>query len=189
MYLIFDTETTGKPRDYKASYKDVDNWPRITQLAFQVYNSDGSLCFASAQLIKPDGWEIPKTEFFIKNNMSTERCEEFGVPIQEALKDFLFWLDDCKYIVAHNLNFDKPIVQAEMFRLGMKSTNRPEGFCTMISTTDLLQIPGPYGFKYPGLMELHEFLFGCKFEGAHDAGDDVTATGKCFFELIKRGVF
>ena len=56
----------------------------------------------------------------------------------------------------------------------------------MKSMTDIMQLPGPYGFKYPSLNELHNWLFGCSFEGAHDALDDVKATAKCFFELKRK---
>ncbi len=33
MYLIFDTETTGLPKNYNAPLTDADNWPRLVQLA------------------------------------------------------------------------------------------------------------------------------------------------------------
>jgi DNA polymerase III subunit epsilon len=29
MYLFFDTETTGIPRNYKAPVADLQNWPRL----------------------------------------------------------------------------------------------------------------------------------------------------------------
>jgi len=29
MFLIFDTETTGLPRNFKAPLTDFDNWPRL----------------------------------------------------------------------------------------------------------------------------------------------------------------
>jgi len=29
MYLFFDTETTGLPRNWKAPVTDLDNWPRM----------------------------------------------------------------------------------------------------------------------------------------------------------------
>jgi len=32
MFLIFDTETTGLPRNYNAPLSDLDNWPRIVQI-------------------------------------------------------------------------------------------------------------------------------------------------------------
>lgn len=188
MYLFFDTETTGKITDYKASFKEVVKFPRITQFAWQVYNSEGKLFKSFQNLVKPDGWEVPKEEFFIKNNMSTERCELEGRPIKPMLEQFLIELNACKYLLAHNMNFDLPVTASEMYRLGFQAQNKPEKICTMQSTTDICKLPGPYGFKWPSLQELHKFLFGCDFEGAHDASDDVTATAKCFFELKRRNL-
>ena len=188
MYLFFDTETTGKITDYKASFKEVDKFPRISQFAWQLYNSEGKLFKSFQSLVKPDGWEVPKEEFFIKNNMSTERCEKEGRPIKPMLEQFLNELEGCKYLLAHNMNFDLPVTASEMYRLGFQAKNKPQKICTMQSTTDICQLPGPYGFKWPSLQELHKFLFGCDFEGAHDASDDVTATAKCFFELKRRNL-
>jgi len=91
--------------------------------------------------------------------------------------------------IAYNFAFDSKIVDGEAWRLWGKYfiTNKPH-FCTMQNTTDLLQIPGPYGYKFPKLMELHEYLFDQSFDGAHDALADVTATMNCYFELEKRGL-
>lgn len=43
-------------------------------------------------------------------------------------------------------------------------------------------------FEWTKLQELHYRLFGCDFEGAHDAMVDITATKKSFFEMRKRGL-
>ena len=37
-YLFIDTETTGLPKEYDAPYTDIDNWPRLVQLAWIVYD-------------------------------------------------------------------------------------------------------------------------------------------------------
>lgn len=60
----------------------------------------------------------------------------------------------------------------------------------MLESVDLCKLPGRYpgNYKWPKLIELHNHLFGCDFEGAHDALDDVKATVKCFFELKKCGL-
>lgn len=190
MYLFFDTETTGVPKNYKASPTDVENWPRIIQLAWAYFDQDGSLIAKSCDLIYPNGWEIPEEKFWIDNGYSTEESKIKGVPIDKVLFRFLSVLDQCKYLIAHNLNFDKPIVQAEMIRLKMKSENRPSQFCTMMSTTNICKIPhsNGRGMKWPKLEELHRHLFKAEFEGAHDALNDVMATAKCFFELKSRNL-
>ena len=42
MYLFFDTETTGLPKNYKAPASDLNNWPRLVQLAYHLYDNDGN---------------------------------------------------------------------------------------------------------------------------------------------------
>ncbi len=203
MYLFFDTETNGKALNQSAPYTNVNNWPRITQLGFQVFNDEGKCFKTFNHLIKPDGWKIPTEEelikrgernpkFFVNNNMSTERCEKEGIDIKIALNSFLTELEQCKYLLAHNLDFDKPVILAELLRYNRipTLTNKPKSICTMKETTELLKLPGGRGggYKYPSLTELHKHLFNADFSGAHDADVDVSAMAKCFFELRKRGL-
>lgn len=188
MFLFFDTETTGKPKDYKAPVSEVDNWPRVTQLAFAVYNAQGELMTSAQSLVKPDGWEIPKEPFFLDNNMTTERCLEHGVPMNHLLIPFLEVVEQCEYLIAHNINFDHKVLSAEMIRYNFISGKKLTKVCTMLRSTQYCNLPGARGAKWPKLEELHEVLFGYKPEGAHDAMNDVMTTSKCFFELMKRGV-
>lgn len=188
MYLFFDTETNGKPKRYGADFREVDNWPRITQLAYAIFDGGDALIYSGSVLVKPDGWEIPKEQFFIDNNMSTERCEAGGLPIKDVLTHFISLIDGEQMMIAHNLAFDFPVVAAEMLRAGLRATTKPEKYCTMLGSKDILKLPGKYDYKWPKLEELHKFLFNCDFDGAHDALNDVMATAKCFFELKKRGL-
>jgi len=43
MYLFFDTETTGLPKSWKAPVTDLNNWPRLVQLAYLQYDKDGTM--------------------------------------------------------------------------------------------------------------------------------------------------
>lgn len=187
MYIFFDTETTGLPRNWNSPPSDVDNWPRIIQLAFIVYNRDRRPFLTYNQLIKPDGWEVPNGEFWQKHGFTQEKCEKEGVPIAQALSIFLKAYETCQVAVAHNMNYDFNVLAAEMIRAGVRSDKRVKKECTMIQGTDLMKMPSPKGkgFKYPKLEELHNFLFQKGFEGAHDALNDVTATSKCYFEMNK----
>ncbi len=188
MYLFFDTETTGVPKNYKAPATDLENWPRVIQLAWALYDEKGVCLSSTCCLIRPNGWVMPTDKFWIDNGFSHEKSMAEGMAIESALLLFTTLLNRTKYIIAHNMAFDLPIVQAEMIKAGMKSTNKPIRFCTMQATTNICQIPGPYGFKWPKLEELHRFLFKQDFEGAHDALNDVMATAKCFFELQKNNL-
>ncbi len=41
MFLFFDTETTGLPRNWQAPLEDLDNWPRLVQLAWLLMDENG----------------------------------------------------------------------------------------------------------------------------------------------------
>lgn len=190
MYVFFDTETTGLPKNWKAPITDTDNWPRVTQLAWQVYDESGNLLSERCDLIKPDGWVIPDETFFRENNMSTERCEREGVALSEILKDFIQQVDAADYLVAHNMAFDEKVIGCEMVRMNSNFKEEPKKLCTMQETVSFCKIP-PFkwgAYKWPKLIELHEKLFDEGFDGAHDALADVKACARSFFELKKRNV-
>jgi len=200
MYLFFDTETTGLAKDFNAPATDLENWPRITQIGWQLYDEDENLVNEFCSLIKPDNWTIPTVEeleaqgnknpnFFVENNMSTERCEAEGVPLTEVLEKLVEDMEKSTYLIAHNMDFDKKVVSAEFIRYQVKPKNKLEKLCTMKESTDYCKLKNNWrGYKWPTLVELHNKLFDEDFEGAHDALADVKACSKSFFELKKRGV-
>src|SRR5690606_26610148 len=106
-------------------------------------------------------------------------------PILAVIKLFIADLQRCEYLVAHNMSFDMNVVGAEMIRLGVTSPKKLEKICTMKTSTSFCGLPRN---KWPKLEELHEKLFGEKFEDAHDALADVRACARCFFELLNRKV-
>tara|TARA_Y100000589_G_scaffold328039_1_gene371279 strand:+ start:113289 stop:117818 length:4530 start_codon:yes stop_codon:yes gene_type:complete len=190
MFLIFDTETTGLPKNYNAPISDSDNWPRLVQLAWQLHDEKGNLITHRNIIVKPEGFEIPFNSVKI-HGITTERALEEGIPLKEALDEFQKDLNRTKYVVGHNIEFDINIVGAEFYRL-QQETNLLElqSIDTKDEATDFCAIPGGKGgkFKWPTLTELHTKLFGVPFDEAHDAAYDVEATAKCFFALIKEGV-
>jgi DNA polymerase III epsilon subunit-like protein len=184
--LVFDTETTGKPKNYTAPMSVVDNWPRVIQLAWSVYTAGGELISKQKHLIKPDGWAVPVEEFWIKHGYSTEGCAADGIAIKHALEMFLADLQNCVLIVAHNMQFDYNVLGAEMIRAGVRAGKKTERFCTMEAGVNVCKIPGKRGYKWPTLSELHKHLYnGEDFTGAHDAGADVTACARCFFRMLE----
>lgn len=190
-FLFFDCETTGKPLAYGKSYTDIDNWPRVTQLAWILADRGGNTIAEQQALVYPDGWEIPKEQFFLDNNMSTERSRAEGIPVLEVLNPFIAAKHQADYLVAHNMAFDHPVVWAEILRHGLEPRTGMIKICTMVGSTKYCGIPqknGRKGVKWPTLDELHQVLFGKSFEGAHDAAADIRATKDCFFELVRLGV-
>jgi len=188
MYLFFDTETTGLPKNRQAPITDFDNWPRMVQLAYLLYDADGHLLFGGDYIIKPDGFTIPEESAQI-HGISTERAMNEGVPLKEVLLSFQGLMNHAACLVAHNIWFDEKIVGAELLRCGLvNNLTSMRQICTMLSTTNFCAINGPYGYKWPRLSVLHQKLFGYEFEEAHNAAVDIEATARCFWELKKRGL-
>jgi DNA polymerase-3 subunit epsilon len=185
--LFFDTETTGLPRNWKAPMKDLDNWPRVIQLAWIVCD-DGIPTHEAELLIKPDGWKIPVEKFWIENGFSQEASEKDGDTIDFALDLFLHHHDQSDFMVSHNMSFDYNVLGSEMIRAKKQGNKYLKKLCTKEYGTDLCQLPGQYGYKWPKLSELHQFLFKEGFDGAHDALSDVKACMRCFYEMVNRGV-
>lgn len=190
MYIFFDTETNGLPKDWKAPADEFDKWPRIIQLAYAIYDENYELIVKRCDLIQPDGWEIPNEPFWIKNGFSTEKNKAEGVPLRHALSSFVSQRSIAKYSIAHNMAFDGKIIRAEMIRMGLNVEFESEKVCTMTASTQFCKLPNAKGngYKWPKLEELHRILFKADFEGAHDAMADVLACAKCFFELKKLNI-
>jgi len=191
MYLFFDTETTGLPKNWKAPLTDLDNWPRMVQLAWLMYDKNMQLLDSQNFIIKPENYIIPE-EVTKVHGITTERAEKDGQDLEMVLKIFADKISQSQLLVAHNFSFDEKIVGAEFLRKNIKSKlfDLPHT-CTMESSTDFCAIPnrnGYYGYKWPRLSELHKKLFGEVFEEAHNAFVDVSACAKCFFELKELGV-
>ena len=187
MYLFFDTETTGLPLNWKAPITDLNNWPRLVQLAYLFYDKNGNKIVGGDFIIKPEGFIIPKEASRI-HGISTARAMEEGIALQVALNDFKHLTDKAEYLVAHNMSFDEKIIGAEFLRKNIPdSISDKKKICTMQSTTNFCAIAGPYGYKWPRLSELHYKLFGTGFDEAHNAAADINATAKCFWELKRLG--
>ena len=191
MFLIYDTETTGLPKNYNAPLTDSDNWPRLVQLAWQLHDAKGKLLSRGNSIVRPDGFTIPFQSAKI-HGITTERAEKEGLPLTEVMEAFHKDLESATYIMGHNIEFDVNIVGAELHRLG-QSFEVLTGMASIDSkeeATAFCAIPGGRGgkFKWPTLTELYTKLFKKGFGDAHDAAYDVDATARCFFELCKLGV-
>ncbi len=187
MFLIFDTETTGLPQNWKAPLDDFDNWPRLIQLAWQIHKHNGELVDAQSYLVIPDGFIIPRGSEKI-HGISTERATKEGHPIDFVLNKFNNALSMTDTIVGHNIEFDNSIVGSEMLRAKIATPLfEKNAVDTKNVSTNYCALPGGRGgnFKWPTLEELYLKLFDERFEAAHNAIADVQATARCFFELLR----
>lgn len=188
MYLFFDTETVGLPKNYKAPVTNLKNWPRMIQIAWILCDKNGKRIETQSYIIKPENFTIPVEASNI-HGISTEKALDEGQDLKTVLSEFNELVEQADYIVAHNISFDEKILGAELIRKEISSNfEQKEKLCTMKNATNYCRIPGYYGFKWPKLDELHIRLFNEDFEGAHDAYADIDATERCFWKMREKGL-
>ncbi|YBU89117.1 MAG: DNA polymerase III subunit alpha [Candidatus Walczuchella monophlebidarum] len=191
MYLIFDTETNGLPENYDLSITDTEKWPRLVQLAWQLYDETFERIEVKNFIVKSEGFDIPFNSFKI-HGITAERSLREGYPVKDVLICFKKALEKSQFLIGHNIAFDINVVSCEFFR-----KNSPNFLLqkTVLDTKDeSINYCAFKGrgrgkkFKWPTLTELYYKLFGTNFPQAHNAAADVEATVHCFVELLRLGV-
>ena len=184
---IWDTETTGFPvKEWK-----LEQQPYIIQFAAIVFDFSEDASIAEIErhnmLIKPRV-SIP---FGASQVHGIYDKDVVDVPyIEEYIDIIMKVLNGADIVVGHNISYDEEILWYELARIGRVWEYTPsQSICTMRSSTEYCKMPGRgFAWKPPKLSELRRFLFDEYLDGAHNALVDVEATGRSFFELVKRGV-
>jgi hypothetical protein len=209
--LIFDTETTGLiPDGYKTTPKDyiLERLPYILQLSFIIVDlrSRRIVRTYDAYIKVPDQVQIPEAAHKV-HGITKEKLNTCGIPIKKALQDFYNAYMHCNIIVAHNLDFDRRMVELEVLR---NSQELPlldrlfkdefdkqwsiHQFCTMKASKELCQIPFKEStaeywkkrgeiYKAPTLSELYQKLFGIVPINLHNSLADSYICLECFLQL------
>jgi DNA polymerase III epsilon subunit family exonuclease len=172
--LVFDTETTGL---IKNMLPPLDRQPHIIEFFALSLDSAGNELEKFHYLFNPGvKFEEKITQITGITPDMLKNEKSFSVIAQHILE--LIEVHD--EVVAHNLSFDKAMIDVEMKRCG-KKVKWPSLICT-IEATEYIK-----GYRL-NLNALHEMLFDVEFKDAHRAENDVRALARCFNELRKMGV-
>jgi DNA polymerase-3 subunit epsilon len=204
--LVFDTETNGLlPRGYNDTHLHaVDDYPYILQLSFVLYNLETRAIEETYNnYIKVSGDVIISDKITEITGITKEICMEKGVPIKDALYKFYNAYILADRLVAHNLSFDKKMIEVEITRNRIELKRDPDmykfissdmfnsylkvdNYCTMLNTKKFcnIMINGTYGpfQKMPKLVELHNKLFNFTPTNLHDAMIDTIVCLKCYLK-------
>lgn len=186
--LFFDTETTGflddrLPVDHEAQ-------PYIVQLAAQLCEDDGAAIAGFYFIVNP-GVEIPERAAAV-HGITTARAIQFGVEPEFALFAFEALYRRADLVCAHNIKFDKGILEVAISRhYGKTMPLRKPLFCTMEAASPIVNLPPTKrmraaGFdkpKPPKLEECIRHFFNEGLDGAHDAMVDVIACRRVYLHL------
>jgi len=192
MILFFDTETTGflddrLPIDHEAQ-------PHIVQLAAQLCE-DGGTPVAGFSFIVAPGVPIPERAAAM-HGITDEKSIQFGVSSEFALSAFTHLYQRADLICAHNIKFDKGILEVAIARhYGKIMPLRKPLFCTMEAASPIVNLPPTErmlaaGFTKPKPPKLEEYIrhfFNEELDGAHDAMVDVTACRRIYLHLATLG--
>ena len=197
--LVFDTETSGLFQDVDS----IDKCPRITQLSFILYNATTN---ETLETYNEYVQQSASMDFSLKafeiTKITKEMCDS-GVTIREALTSFFRAYMRANEIIAHNIEFDRKMIQSEVIRESLirdldieyafmfnemfNNTRNKKTYCTMQMGKDVTNIiiTGKYGpfKKSPKLSELHEKLFDSIPENLHDSAVDTLACLKCYLKI------
>jgi PAS domain S-box-containing protein len=189
-YLVFDTETSGLLPRNPGDDPDPDTFPVVIQVAWLLFDEDGKRIDAQNRYILQNKPIPPDSTLIhgIDDAMVVQKGEKPSV----VWNDFLSAVANCEYLIAHNIDFDIPVIRAELSRLHIHNPFAGKyKLCTMKLGKDLCKIPSGdgNGYKYPTLDELYKIcVLGehseIQISGMHDAYIDAAVTAKVFFNLL-----
>lgn len=177
--FIFDTETTGLVTNRKLKLK---SQPHIIEFyGCLVDLKKGKVLSEINQLIKPPDPFLVTEEITRITGLKYEDLKD-APPFEDVAEKIITALEKAPVLIAHNLSFDKEMIEIEADRCWDQKIKWPKRLlCTVEQTIHIK------GFRL-NLSGLHEHLFGEKFEGAHRAKVDVEALTRCCVKLVKMGV-
>lgn len=182
--VVFDTETTGLTRNRTVK---LNKQPEVIEFYARLVDLDAGPepLKEYYTMIRPTV-EWPMTPYTIretKTKLSNEMLKdaptfrEVADPIYEILAE-----PHAPGNLAHNLSFDRDMIEIELERLGRTIPWPIIGICTVEQTVHLRG-------RRMNQTALYGYLFeGKTFENAHRAKDDVGALTDIAVELRKRGI-
>lgn len=185
MKLFFDTETTGLP-SYNKPLNDISQ-PHICQLGMLVTNDEGASISQVDVLVKPEGRFVITPQLTAIHGIDMAMCEKDGLPIRDILDTFEKTAFHCDTWVAHNLKFDRMLLDIQFARNNMILPSPLAHECTMLASQSIIRLKGKYGYKWPKLSEAYEYYFKKPLENAHNAIHDVIACKDVYFEMKRLG--
>ena len=205
-FLVFDTETTGLPQSKFISPSTLHRWPYIVQFSYVIYDSSlNDIVESKDYVIKVPESILISEESTKIHGITNEISGKIGIPINEALNEFFYYLRSVDRIIGHNIEFDLNMVKVELLRIINKDsltseqlklykydlhylTNYKNISCTLKDSIQFCNIQlldknsKPY-LKYPKLIELHEKLFDKSPSNLHNSFNDILVTLRCFMKL------
>lgn len=175
--IIFDTETTNLVLPKVA---DLKNQPEIIDLfALKVDDETLEIQDELEMLIRPQ--KSISEEITNITGITNEMVADAPTFPRVAKQVAEFWFGQ-KTHVGHNISFDHDMLIIEFTRLGLQYK-----FPWPMNAVCTVELTEHYEGRRMKLIDLHKYLLGEGFEGAHRARSDVEATWRCLKAIKERG--
>ena len=174
--LIFDTETTGLPKNFKIpAIVQPNNWPHLVSISWVILDVATNLIIKQRDyIVKPYNWIIPEDSTKI-HRITDVYATLNGFLLKDVMAEFMS--EQCDVLVSHNLNFDRNVViNAIQWDLNIPFT----GFIPKIFHCTMLNSEHIFG-KWPKLSELFEYIFKRKpsYNNLHGSLYDTLLVVQC----------
>lgn len=193
-FLVVDTETTGLPFSKNYPVDKPALWPNILQIAWILLDDEFKRIESFNSYLTFDGYISEKVISI--HHIDHDLLNEKGEPPEIVMQDFINSVRKAKYLVAHNVDFDIPMIKAELYRHNLGGAiDSVETLCTMKLSKEYVWVTDDNGrIKYPKLSELYLTCFypeidvNTKIHSSHNAWDDVMMTAKCLQYLVENNI-
>lgn len=174
--LVFDTETTGL---ISCIARPLDKQPRVIEFYGELIDTDTGARLAEVDFICDPGCELAP----IITKITGLRTHDVAgrAPFADHVDAIAALMRQADACVAHNLSFDRDIIDLEAARAGVAWPWPSRMICTVEQTEWIKS-------HRLSLTALHTELFGTGFEGGHRARHDVAALTRCFLDLYHKGM-
>ena len=175
--LAFDTETTGL---IESRLKRTQFQPHVIQFSGWLVDLEKDLVIDKFEtFIRPPSPDMLDGEGVKKSSKITWDMVQSNGDFSAYARLIREMIEKAPAVAAHNLVFDRDVIDVEMKRCGIEVKWPERQICTVESTSHV------NGYRL-NLTDLHRELVGGDFEDAHDARADVAALVRILVEMHKR---
>ena len=179
MFFIFDTETTGLPKN-NWDFSDV----YMTQIGYII--TDGKRILHKDEYYIKGNYEIPQ-KIIKLNGITKEMTDKEGKSFQEVFNiiDDILSKYKCKYIIAHNVKFDTKMFSQEYKRLCRKKWKGNIFKLNPIDSKNIFENHFKKNNIYIKNNRLQTIIthFELDYEQSHTALDDCRMLYKCLSKI------
>lgn len=175
LFFLFDIETDGLICE--------NYYPEILQISWGIIDESGLVISRNTEYIKSN-FNINSDAFKI-NNIKPEYIEKYGKDEFFILSRINSEIENCDYIISHNLEFDLSILKDKFKKANIDfNFDNKKQICTMKQGVNLFKTKDNINPKFPKLTELFHKIYNYDVLQAHDAYSDTSILIKCWRKII-----